>query len=172
MARRRSRFVRPPARTKMWIGSGVGLTAVAGDTEVLVSTLTASALLLRPFTVLRTHLDIMWTSDQQIASEAPMCSYGHVVVTDTAASVGITALPNPSGVDGDPDASWFVWQGMSTALGFATAVGVWDEGSHFTIDSHAMRKVGPNDDIAVLADGQFASGGTLFSMGRRLIQLH
>ena len=173
MARRRSRFVRPAPRTKMWIGAGVGSTTVAGAVKALVSTLTAGALLLRPFTILRTRQLILLTSDQEAVDETVICSYGKIIVTDTAAALGITALPNPSGISGDPEADWFVWQAMSVQFRFASGVGFdANAGEHFVIDSKAMRKVGPDDDVATLIDNETTSGLNITTNGRMLIQLH
>ena len=172
MARRstRARFIRPPARTKMWIGSGVGGTVLAGNTLALVSTLSGGALLLRPFTIMRTRMDLLFHSDQQAADETPHGSYGKLVVTDTAAALGVTALPNPSGINGDPEAAWFVWQAMSSAFLSSTEIG--GEGWHYVIDSKSMRKVGPDDDVVTLVDMQDGAGANLVSNGRMLIQLH
>ena len=172
-SRSRARFVRPAPRTKMWIGAGVGSTALAASTKILVSTLSAGALLLRPFTVLRTRQLIAYRSDQSSAAEAPFGSYGKVVVTSTAAGIGVTAVPNPSGIDGDPEADWFVWQAMSHIVQFQTGSGFTFGGSsQYVIDSKAMRKVGPDDDIVSMFDQQAAVGATLVSNGRMLIQLH
>ena len=72
MARRvaRARFVRPAPRTKMWIGAGVGITTALGSTTQLISLLSAGALLLRPFTILRTHQEVFWFS-------APVIGFRH-----------------------------------------------------------------------------------------------
>ena len=175
MARRvqRSRFVRPAPRTKMWIGAGVGRQTLTQSASTLLSVLGASALALRPFTVLRTHVEVLWSSDQAAVTEVPFGSYGWMVVSEAAAGVGITAIPNPSGIDGDPDADWFVWQAMSTKFEFLSSVGFdGSSGSRYVIDSKAMRKVGADDQIVVLVDVQAAGGVDLVTNGRQLIQLH
>ena len=169
---RRSRFVRPQPRTKMWIGTGVGATAVAGATTTLVDSLSAGALLLRPFTILRTRMDILFQSDQVAASETPFGSYGKIVVTSAAAAIGVTALPNPSGVSGDPEAGWFVWQAMSVGFLFLSSIGAGDLGWHYSIDSKSMRKVGPDDDVVSVYDNEVAAGSSFITNGRMLIQLH
>ena len=164
------RFVRPAPRTKMWIGMGVGSTAVPGSSATLVTTLTAGALLLRPFTVLRTRGIYNFRSDQIVASEAPAGDFGFLIVTDTAAALGITAIPNP--VD-EPEAAWFAVQQMQahfrllSSVGFETATG-----REYTVDDKSMRKVGPDDNLVGVFGNSTAVGGTLFTAGRRLIQLH
>ena len=171
---RRSRFVRPAPRTKMWIGAGVGNTTVTGATDNLVSTLSAGALLLRPFTILRTRMDLQVRSDQQVASEIPFGFYGKLVVTDTAAVLGITALPGPSGISGSPEAAWFVWQAVSLAffvdINGTDGIGLDANGSmHYVIDSKSMRKVGPDDDVVTVFANEVAAGMSLTTNGRMLI---
>ncbi len=170
---RRSRFVRPAPRTKMWIGVGVGGSTIAASTTLLKSTLSAGALLLRPFTVIRTHIDILVASDQLAVNERVILSYGRLVVTDTAAALGITALPNPSGISGDPEADWHVWQSLIVQVDFLSSVGIQsDAGHHYTVDSKAMRKVGPDDNIVTLVGTDVAVGAEVTDNGRMLIQLH
>jgi len=169
----RGRFIRPAQKTKMWIGSGIGLTVLTGATKTLLATLSASALLLRPFTILRTRMFLLWSTDQEAADETPHGSYGHIVVTDTAAAIGATAVPNPSGIDGDPEGDWYVWQALASKVLVDTVSGVHGaQGLGFVIDSSAMRKVGPDDDIATVVDVQTAQGAALVTNGRMLVQLH
>ena len=177
MARRRSRFIRPAPRTKMWIGSGVGGTAVAANAKALVSILSAGALLLRPFTILRTHMLISARSDQFTAIESVRASYGEIVVTDTAAAIGATAVPDPSGISGDPEADWYVWQAIDFQffIDINGTDGIGVDGSNgvtYVVDSKAMRKVGPDDDVVAMISNESAVGFSLGTNGRQLIQLH
>ena len=112
-------------------------------------------------------------SDQVAASETPFGSYGEMIVTDAALAIGVTAIPNPSGIDGDPDAAWYVWQAVSTRFQRSSDVGTnSDAGFHYQIDSKSMRKVGINDDAVSMYDNQISNGMTLITNGRQLIQLH
>ncbi len=112
-------------------------------------------------------------SDQAGATERPQGDYGAIVVTDTAAALGITALPDPSSTTGDPDADWFVHQPATCSFVFVSGTGFdGDETRQYVIDSKAMRKVGPNDDIASLFSETGAFGASITTRGRRLIQLH
>ena len=175
MARRfRSRsFVRPAPRTKIWLGAGIGETTLAAGATSLIGVLNATGLALRPFTILRTRLLISYMSDQDSVSERPFGSYGEIVVTDAATAVGVTAVPNPSSITGDPDADWYVYQPVRTIVANASSVG-FDLGGdqQYTIDSKAMRKVGPNDDIAIVVDEESAVGSRIVVLGRQLVQLH
>ena len=171
--RSRARFVRPPPRTKMWIGQGVGSTALPASSKILVATLSAAALLLRPFTILRTHIDILYLSDQTAVTELPFGAYGQLIVTDTAAAIGVTAIPDPSGTDGDPEADWFIHQQMAVQVNFQSAVGFdGNFGMHYTIDSKAMRKVGPDDNEVAMFSEVAAVGANIITGGRQLVQLH
>ncbi len=169
MARRHTRFIRPAPRTKMWIGAGVSETVITASTKHFISSLSAAALLLRPFTILRTHMDILYVTDTTSASETLSGIYGRIVVTDTASGIGVTAVPSP--LD-SPEADWFVDQAMTGRQQFADATGFGMAGHHYTIDSKAMRKVGPDDDIVAMFDQFTATGALLVTLGRTLIQLH
>ena len=171
MARRRqARFIRPPACTKIWIGNGVGTTVLAGASKTLIGSLTASALLLRSFTIFRTYVEVLINLDQVGADELVLCTYGQIIVTDTAAAAGIASVPGPSGISGDPEADWYVWQAMTVRFEFITAAGIeGNSGHHYLIDSKAMRKVGPDDDIALVAQLDGSPGANFVTNGRMLI---
>ncbi len=173
-ARGRS-FVRPPKRTVMWIGSGVGLTTIVASSVQLISSLSAGALALRPFTIMRTRQEIWFDSDQLAANEDPQGDYGKIVVTETAAGVGATAVPDPSSIDGDPDSDWFVHQPVMVQFKTAGTIQAWQVIANqirYTIDSKAMRKVGADDDIVSMFSETGGHGAELYTRGRMLIQLH
>ena len=158
----------------MWIGSGIGSSAPAGSATTLVASLSAGALLLRPFTILRSRMLVSWINDQSATSQTTFGVFAKLVVTDQAVAAGASAIPNPSGIDGNPDSDWFVWQAMiddfifKSASGFQSRVGQ----AHYVIDSKAMRKVGPNEDVVTMVDVQGVDGLLLITHGRTLIQLH
>ena len=174
MARGRGRtFSRPPPRTKMWIGNGVGASTVVGNAKLLIASLSASAFLLRPFTILRTRLEINLVSDQAAVDEVPTVTLGQIVVTDTAVAIGVTAIPDPSGISGDPEADWYVFQAMIVRFKFLSSVGFHPAaGTNYPVDSKAMRKVGPDDNIALMASSDSAAGAIITTSGRMLIQFH
>ena len=174
MARRRStRFVRPSKLTKMWIGASFGPATVPALTAQLFSILSAGALLLRPFTILRTRFDLTVESDQVLVTERPSGSYGKIIVTDSAAAAGATAIPDPST---DPEADWFVYQGFNTTM--IVGPNGYNEGifpdavARWQVDSKAMRKVGPDDNVVSMVTNISAAGLILGTSGRMLIQLH
>ncbi len=169
MARRtHSRFIRPAPRTKMWIGAGVGATAITGSTVHLVGTLSAGALLLRPFTILRTIMVLEYNTDTLSVAEHPWGTFAKIIVTETAAALGITAIPDPDPTAGDPEAAWFSVQNVSNPFKFSTAV-AWQGGSfgrQYLMDQRAMRKVGPDDQVATVFSQQATVGADLLSQAR------
>ena len=170
MARRfHGNRVRTRPSTKVWIGVDLGPTASAADTDVLLGVLSAGSLSLRPFTVLRTHLELFFDMDQQSANEQPSGYLGIGVFSDTATALGITALPNP--LD-EPEQDWFVYQGMNYQFVFTTGVGYITGGVRKTIDSKAMRKVGLDDDVAIMWASAASFGASIRVQGRMLLQLH
>ena len=171
MARRHRSFIRPPKKTVMWIDNtpATAPVAVAAATSVLFSILGAGALLLRPFTILRSRGLVWMSTDQSAATEFPFGTYGEIVVTDSASAAGIVSIP--ASID-EPSASWFLYQPMHGAFRFADATGFADVSRVFEFDSKAMRKVGFDDDIAAVVQNGSASAGFNFNVvGRTLIQL-
>ena len=172
MARRRSvsRFVRPAPKTKMWIGTGNTVGTIVGVTPLHYALLNAAALLLRPFTILRTRMIVSLQSDQAAVSESPQGGFGAIVTTEQATDVGITALPDPVA---DPDSDWFIYQGWSTTFEFLSSVGFHPSAeTQYLVDSKAMRKVGINDQMSFIVANRVAVGALIKTEGRMLIQLH
>ena len=167
------RFHRSVERTKrgnVWASIDLSPAMVAADTVVLLSFLTAGFLLLRPFTVIRTYLEVSWQSDQSAVTENPHGAFGMVQVTDQAVTAGIASIPDPL-LDGD--AAWYVWQGLQTQFTFKSASGIdGDAGSRYSIDSKAMRKIGPNQNIAIVAvNSNTVHGADIGVKGRFLVKL-
>ncbi len=174
MAHRRSNrvFTRPPAKTKVWIGASIANTVVAASTFVKLTTLTAAALALRPFTILRTRQVIWYASDQAAASEFGQGIYARIIVTESAATAGVGSIPSP--ID-EPEAAFYVYEGLmqnflfGDGTGFTEVVG---RGSHTIVDSKSMRKVGIDDDVVGVFHNRSATGAEIAIEGRQLIQLH
>jgi len=169
---RRSNLVRAKtSRQMVWLAFEVDRQTVAANTQILSLVLNAAALALRPFTVVRTRAEILWTSDQQAATEGPFGAVGDIVVSDQASAAGAASVPDPL-TDGDGD--WFTYQPLIVKFQFASGVGFHpDAGAHFSIDSKAMRKVGINDDlITVVTNGDSTTGAEFSYVGRTLVKLH
>ncbi len=173
------RFVRSSSRTNsqrrstLWLAITPGLD-VADSAGRLAFNFNAAALGLRPFTIVRTHIEIMLTSDQSIAAESYGAAFGMSIVSEQAIAVGVTAVPLP--IDDLGSDFFFVHQSMWGDFQFKSAVGFDAQGgSRYTIDSKAMRKVDEDQDLAATVQGAGASLGEnslVSSMGRMLVKLH
>ena len=169
MAIRRQRYVRPAPRTSIWIGANLASSSQAASTSVLLGSLSAAALALRPFTVVRSRLLFMYSSDQSSAIETPLAELGLIVVSDQAVAAGIGSIPDPTA---DTDADWFVYESAGLKFDFTTGTGYRIASVTRDINSKAMRKVGPNQDIAIVGTNAAAVGGTFTLRGRMLVKLH
>ncbi len=159
-------------RKSLWLGLDLASTVVAGNSKVLLLTLNAAGLLLRPFTVVRTRLLLHVESDQVAANEKTRGAMGIMVVSDEAAAAGVGSIPGPGT---EFSAPWFVWEPYSTSFLFGTGVGFENSvGRFITVDSKSMRKVGANEDVVVVAtNAETAANGILMTIfGRMLVKLH
>ena len=146
------------------------LQVTLDNASQLVASLTAAELAKRPFTIMRTHLEVLIHSDQVgvSATEHQFGAIGMCVVSDQALAIGITAVPVP----GDDAASdlWFLHQWMFSAIDFATAIGFdSDAGAHYHIDSKAARKVNDDQDLVVVVQGLTLGEGVTFAVGGRIL---
>ncbi len=91
------------------------------------------------------------------------------VVTETASAAGIASLPTPLI---ETDADFFVYQPWAFEFTFLDATGINKYTEQYTVDSKAMRKVGPDDDVAVVVEGRTTDGLIFNIEGRMLIQRH
>ncbi len=140
--------------------------------SIFALSLTAAELAFRPFTIVRTHLEILQQSDQLAVSEFMAAALGICVVSQSASSAGIGAIPTPlTELDSD---LWLVYQPMLHQFLFASAVGFQAMvGVRYTVDSKAMRKVNNDQDVAVVVEGSVTGEGQSISViGRMLIKLH
>jgi len=172
MARRFTRGIQRGARRETsWFN--VPFTSVTNNaTATIVSSLSASGLARRPFTAIRTHVELLISSDQSIASESQLGAFGIAVVSDQAQAIGVTAVPTPV-TDLESDL-WFVHQVMLNRYQFHDATGVQATyGSKYTVDSKAMRKVNDDQDIVMVVENSTVGSGQIVLMaGRMLIKEH
>ena len=110
---------RSAQRANVWFGAGIAASTISSGTT-LIGTLNAAGLLLRPFTIIRTHLMIVYGTDQAVASESSQGVFSLQVVREPAAAAGIASLPIPIN---EPLADYFVYQPVHFAFEQVTAVG-------------------------------------------------
>jgi len=155
-------------RQTLWLGGSLTTTTVATGTSVLVTVLNAAALLLRPFTVIRSRGLLMWESDQSAAGERPVGAVGEIVVTDVATGVGVAAVPTPVT---DDESDWFWYQTLMMTL-LVAPTGTGPGQIQYAVDSKAMRKVDTGDDVAMVVQNSSGVGAILTSYIKLLVKLH
>ena len=173
MARRPFRGARSAPRLTDWFFIDESATTLAtASSSALIGQLNAAGLAMRPFTVIRTYLDLLLISDQVAASEFQQAAIGMAVVSDQAIAIGITAVPTPF-TDAGSDL-WFVHQFMSASFLFASGVGFdGSDGRGYNVDSKAMRKVNADQDLAIVIErSSLGAGVDVIVAGRFLVKLH
>ena len=147
-------------------------TTVDTSTAVLLTSLNALALAMRPFTVVRTRGILGLLTDQVAATERQAMAYGQCVVSDQAIGIGVTAVPTP--VSDSSSDLFFVFEELySDFTAVATIDGFSRVGSYHRFDSKAMRKVEDGQDVISVVEVPAASSGTrVLTFFRTLIKLH
>ncbi len=159
-------------RETLWGATGATIvTIAAASTSVLAATLGASALALRPFTVVRVRGWWHVQGDQLAGTEAWGASMGQCVVSEQASAVGITAVPTP-----ETERASDLWSVFETTYGVfsvSSAIGLLETGIAREFDSRAMRKVEDGEDfITVFETPSIVASGQIRFADRFLIKLH
>ncbi len=162
-------------RETLWFaGSYIESLFTSGGISILISGLSAAALALRPFTVIRSRGYLSVQPDQTAATESQLCGYGACVVSDQSVAVGAGSVPTPV-TDSGSDL-WFLYEPFLQEFQFQSAVGsggVGRMGMERTLDSRAMRKVEDGQDIITVGETDSASDGLVMrSFLRLLVKLH
>ncbi len=168
----RTRMVASGRKT-FWVGGTiVNSVLAAANSALIVTSLSVSALALRPFTVVRTRGVWSFFSDQIAADEDQQVAFGGIVVSDEAVAVGITAVPTPVEQD---SSSWLFYDmafqrfEQQSAIGIYPAMIPWNN----VIDSKSMRKVDEGQDLVeVIQNGAGSEGSTVTTFVKHLIKLH
>ena len=160
---RKSGFIRRGGvmrRETLWISQAILNTSLAGSgTAINLAAMSAAVLELTPFTIVRTRGLLYMRSDQLAAAETVQAAYGHTVVADTAAAIGVTAIPTPV-TDAGNDL-WFVYQYMFGHLQFGDGTGFGDPGRVYEFDSRGMRKVEDGQTSVVTLETSANSQGVV-----------
>ncbi len=167
--RGRGRSVR---RKSLWLAFAQVFTVpavVGASTALLLSSLNAGALALRPFTVIRTRGIVYMATDQDAADEVPFGAFGFATVSDQASAIGVTAVPTPTTDAGS--SLWFSWTPWVVDIRVPTQASIASVGQPYIFDSKAMRKVEVGEDIVMMVENQSSSSGaTLIALARMLIK--
>jgi len=170
--RPRSRhFGAPKKRWLTWLSVDISESTLA-SAAAITHTMSTAEKAKRPFTVLRTRIELNFRSDQTGALETQLGAFGLCVVTDQAVGIGVSAVPTPA-TDIESDA-WFVHQVLLNEFLFITGAGIAENaGRRYVIDSKAKRKVNDDEQVIIVAENLGAGGGQVLSIGGRiLIQEH
>jgi len=171
MARRAAfHHSRAAKRSSVWLGFNLASTSLVGSSKQQLLVLNASALALRPFTVVRTHLLLRFESDQAAVSETPRGAVAGIVIDEIASAAGAASMPGPGTVT---DADWFFYQVVTVHFQFLSSIGFQgDSGVQYNVNSKAMRKVDVDQDLVIMSEMLGASGAILAIGGRILVKLH
>ncbi len=162
------RGVARPRRSTIWFSLDLTATTVSGGAATLVASLNAAALAFRPFTIVRTRIELFVRSDQVAATEDQSGAMGLAVVSDQAVAIGVTAIPTPTTDIGSD--LWFVHQVVfASEFGDATGGNGASRGSHWIVDSKAMRKVEDGQDVVIAIEDAGLGGGSRFFIGGRML---
>ena len=174
MARRR--FAGPvlrqgQRRKTVWIATPATAFTLSAVGGTLLASLNATALALRPFTIVREHLEVWIRSDQTAAAEDQLGAIAAAVVSDEASAAGVNSVPTPVTEAGSDLFYLHQWLLSSTFGGDGGGGAV--RGVRYSIDSKAMRKVDIGQDNILV--GEFDASGNGFVLlvaGRTLVKLH
>ena len=160
-------------RETVWLGLDTSVaTITAASSAVLLNSLNAAALALRPFTVIRSRGYLTIESDQSAASEFYHVAYGLAIVSDQATAIGVTAVPTPE-TDRGSDL-FFMYEELAGIFEFGDATGFQSPAlATHRFDSKAMRKVDVGQDLIFVAETSTQSNGCVIRQaGRVLVKLH
>jgi len=129
----------------------LAVTAIGANASVLMET---NATLINT-TIIRTR-GLLTTLPQVFSADLNIIgAFGIGIVSDQAAAAGAASIPGPW-TDKDWD-GWFVWLPFSWRFEVTDDVGRLIASVSTEIDSKAMRKVGANETVVVMAESQGAA---------------
>ena len=110
-------------------------------------------------TIVRTRGQVVIKLGTYVADLSISGAYGVAIVSSDAFAAGIASIPGPFD-DADWD-GWYVWRSFGGHYevkgGESSLLGSW----HYEVDSKAMRRIGPNQTLVMIAEsqaGEFAIG--------------
>ena len=145
------------------MANDVGYTAVAANTLAFFSQLD----FVEKATLVRVHGIVTVVPDTVSAAREIWGAVGMIVVKTAAASIGVTALPDPLA---DPQEDWYAFSFFSSATATAITDGVaWEHVQ--MLESKAMRKVGPDESSVIMVANGGAAASAINVMTRELVKL-
>ncbi len=151
MARAHRGFTRAGHNTRLtqWVGPALqGFQPVAGAGASIIASFTPGEAL----TIVRTR-GFVCIKPNSVAADAEIIgAVGMGIVSSEALTAGIASMPEPF-TDADWG-GWALWRAFSYDFEFSDASGFNFPGWNFELDSKAMRKMGPNEALVVIAESQ------------------
>ena len=169
-----------PARRRSYRGGGRGFrpatfwngivpavtTQIPASSKVIVSSF--SNVGDAELTIRRTRGLMQVQTDQDAASENQIGAMGVLVVNQTAATLGITGMPDP--VTDVADDLWFVFEHIQQSFRFHSAVATEPHhATQYAFDSKAMRKVSQGEAIVMVVANAHATHAFNVSIGFRFL---
>ncbi len=140
--------------------------AVSSTNRVIIASFTPTTSGLPKPTVVRTRGMVTVRPAVGVFGDIQIVgAYGLAVVSTRAFTAGATSIPGPfddAGWDG-----WFVWQSFGIAYESGSAIGVENFATNIEVDSKAMRKIGDEETIVLMAESQ--TGAFQISMPVRML---
>jgi len=144
----------------LWINLLQGsANLAAANVSVMSHSLSAGALALAPFTVVRTRGVWHVRTDATGAAEFYSVSLGFAQVSVQASTIGVSAIPTP--VTDGGSGNFFVYETISGFHELVTDVGKLEGGRMLTFDSKAMRKIQEEDDVVIVQETSGLSSGAI-----------
>ncbi len=165
MARPRRVFGAARHRLTQWLAPALQeYVAVASGGATLV----AFAPFEEAVTLIRTR-GVISIMPESVAADVQIAgAVGMGIVSAEARVAGVASIPEPF-TDGDWG-GWFVWRTFAMNVQFESAAGTRLQQIDLEIDSKAMRKITPNENLVVVAES-FTGAFRLFTGTRHLIKL-
>ena len=142
-----------PRRQTLWVGNAdQGYLANGAGAKLIVSGISLSGFGLDKPTIVRTRGEVSVIPNNLAADVSVVGAFGMAVVSDQAFAAGATSIPGPWS---DSDwGGWFMWRAFSFRSQFGDATGLSLASVQYDIDSKAMRKVGDNETVVIMAESQ------------------
>jgi len=94
-------------------------------------------------------------------------AFGMCIVSADALAAGTGSIPRP--FDDADWGGWFTWFSWASRIEFQSGVGEMMIGARYQVDSKAMRKIGSNEAVVIMAESQ--SGAVTVNAPLRLLFL-
>jgi len=150
-----------------WVGfNSTATVALAAGNKIVVGSIVLSTAFDETITRIRGTLSV--ASDQIMATETPMGSYGAIIVSEDAFAIGITAIPSP-GNDASND-GWIMWHSfVSPLIVYSVASVQHPAGTQMVIDSKAQRILREGSRLVFVLENTSALHGLNFAVQMRVL---